>query len=82
MNLKDDGFTYNPDFIDYASLEGKVASWYITDAGANDDEEGVYVYYRLDNHPEYGRGFTLTAAEAKELASQLLFAANEVGKLA
>lgn len=81
FEIKNGEFTYNPDYIDYCGLpdEDNVKAWFITDAGPEENENGVYVYYRLPDHPDYARGFQLLPDDALKLFEDLRPALRALG---
>lgn len=69
--LEQNGFCYNPDYLAKDEDETtKASAWYIKD-DPHEWDEGIYVGYALDKHPELRRGFTLNVDQAIELANDL-----------
>lgn len=75
--LEQNGFCYNPDYLTKEHGEKKARAWYIHD-DPHEYDEGVYVYYALDNNPDLRRGFTLNVDQAIELANDLYEAVDKL----
>lgn len=81
IEIDENGYAFNPDYICQTSpRDRKVRAWFVTDAGPQENENGIYVFYKLNENPEYARGFTLNAEEAKSLISDLVNALQKHGQ--
>lgn len=63
----------NPDYICRSSrTQPKAQAWFVTDSGPQENENGIYVHYRLDKSPEFARGFSISSDEAENLIIDLI----------